>query len=274
MIIISNKPGQLGNLLFVYANFLAYGAEKKKKVLNPAFFEYAGYFRGSSGFSAGSNRLVYRLAYYSARLLHRLKISNRLLNIVYLDHHESADLEKTPALESAVCFIQGWLFRSERLMLKHKSLLKDFFSPATMYKTKLDAFFSSNFGTNDHVIVALHIRRGDYRTFENGRYYYSFDAYYRMMEDISALFSGKNLRFLICSNEKPEPADWETKKMNVTFAPGHELLDLYCMTRCDYICGPPSTFTMWASFYGQVPLYMVRDPAKKIELADFKPFLN
>jgi hypothetical protein len=34
---------------------------------------------------------------------------------------------------------------------------------------------------------------------------------------------------------------------------------MYALAQCDLILGPPSTFSQWASFYGQRPLCIVRD---------------
>lgn len=41
------------------------------------------------------------------------------------------------------------------------------------------------------------------------------------------------------------------------------------MSMCDYLIGPPSTFTSWSSFIGNVPTYHIKDKYKKIELSDF-----
>ena len=48
MIVIVGKPGQLGNSLFLFANFLACAREYGLKVANPAFDEYAEYFKTTS----------------------------------------------------------------------------------------------------------------------------------------------------------------------------------------------------------------------------------
>ena len=42
------------------------------------------------------------------------------------------------------------------------------------------------------------------------------------------------------------------------------------MSQCDYLMGPPSTFTMWASFMGKVPLGIIRDRSQTLSMADFK----
>ena len=44
--------------------------------------------------------------------------------------------------------------------------------------------------------------------------------------------------------------------MDWTPGPGTEIGDLYSLAACDYIIGPPSTYTQWASFYGQVPRFV------------------
>jgi hypothetical protein len=46
----------------------------------------------------------------------------------------------------------------------------------------------------------------------------------------------------------------------VTLGSGVAIEDLYALAACDRLVGPPSTFTQWASFYGRVPLYYIRDP--------------
>jgi len=56
------------------------------------------------------------------------------------------------------------------------------------------------------------------------------------------------------------------------FGTGHFIEDLYTLASCDYIIGPPSTFTMWASFYGRVPLYKIIDRNKLQEIDDFTYF--
>jgi hypothetical protein len=51
---------------------------------------------------------------------------------------------------------------------------------------------------------------------------------------------------------------------------GHLIEDLYSLAQCDFLAGPPSTFTLWASFYGKVPLYMAKDIHKVPSLSDFQ----
>jgi len=269
MIIISNKPGQLGNLLFIYAHFLAFGIETNVAVLNPSFYSYRAYFSITSQPSITGNKLFYTCCYFFARILVKLKVKNRFLNVMALDWGETADLEDAAALRSTLCFVQGWLFRSDKLFKKHSKEIKDFFEPAEIYKNKLTAFFNHHFPGKNECIVGIHIRRGDYKTFEDGKYYYTVDEYINVIKQVAVLFKSNNPHFLICSNETIDLGE-AGKNLKITYAPGHELLDMYCLANCSYIVGPPSTYSMWASFYGTVPLYMIKDLATKISINDFK----
>jgi hypothetical protein len=67
------------------------------------------------------------------------------------------------------------------------------------------------------------------------------------------LYPDRRLRFLICSDEAIDLALFTG--LNVIAGTGDVVQDLYALADCDLICGPPSTFNMWASFYGRVPRY-------------------
>lgn len=274
MIIISNKPGQLANLMFIYAHILAHGMEFEKRIINPSFYQYRTYFKKTTGFSFTGNKLFYLLCNFFARLLTKVGIHNRLINAVSLDWYQSADLNKNETLHGSLCFVQGWLFRSDTLIIKHKVELKDFFRPETSLQQRLDLFFKTNFTDPDEIIIGIHVRQGDYRTFESGRYFFTTEAYIDFMQQLRVVFKEKKLRFLICSNETIKLEDFDTKGLVITKAPNHELLDMYCLARCNYIVGPPSTYSMWASFYGHVPLWQIRDLKTKINKNGFKVYLS
>ncbi len=274
MIIISNKPGRLGNLLIIYSGFLAYGLETGTVVINPSFYEYHNYFSGTSGFSFSCNKVVYKISYVVGRILFKCNIKTKFINVVALDWVESVNLESEKSLTSIMCFVQGWLFRSNALLLKHRKYILDFFSPNTLLKSKLDNFFSDAFPKNVQFIIGVHIRRGDYKTFEDGKYFYNLHEYVTVLKQVEALFENRRLHFLICSNEVVDVDEFSELKSPVSLAMNHELLDMYSLARCHYIIGPPSTYSMWASFYGNVPLYMMDSLNKKISLEDFKVQLH
>ncbi len=273
MIFISNKPGQLGNLLFIYGHFLAYGKEQDVRIVNPAFYGYRSYFASTSGFSFYRNKSAYTFCYMVSRLLVRLRIKTRFISAMALDWDEEADLEKTAELKSTFCFVQGWLFRSDRLFKKHADVIRNFFVPDVSFKKTLDLFFEKHFSDSEETVIGIHIRRGDYKTFENGAYFYAVEDYSRIIQQLAILFKDRNPHFLVCSNEKISFGP-ELSHLKITSGPDHELLDLYALARCHYIAGPPSTYSMWASFYGSRPLYMIKDVTCSIRESDFQKVLD
>ena len=46
--------------------------------------------------------------------------------------------------------------------------------------------------------------------------------------------------------------------------------DLYAFSKCDYIIGVVSTFTLWASFFGNVPLCSINKIDQEININSFK----
>jgi hypothetical protein len=181
------------------------------------------------------------------------------------------DLDALPSQisRSRACFVQGWQFRANASLHKHAAQIRQIFTPAAEFREHLDRYLAANI-TPGQLLVGVHIRHGDYRTFENGRYFYTLDQYAQVMQNILQLLGPENVTFMISSNVAVPAQALNMPQYTLVSAPGHELLDLYALARCHYIAGPPSTYSMWASFYGEVPLYMIREPDRPFTLAEFK----
>ena len=80
------------------------------------------------------------------------------------------------------------------------------------------------------------------------------------------------MAFLLCSNEELNYADFAG--LQVHSATGHFVEDLYALAACDLVLGPPSSYSMWASFYGQVPLLHLEHADQPVSLPDFQVFLD
>lgn len=48
-------------------------------------------------------------------------------------------------------------------------------------------------------------------------------------------------------------------------------MDLYSLSRCDYIIGPPSSFSRWASLMGHIPIYQIWNKNEEITEKSFSP---
>ncbi len=285
MLIISAKSGQLGNRLLLFANFIALAIEHNLTVLNPAFEEYAEFFVGTSKnflccyppryFTLASNKSL-RSKYF--KLINNLSNKNILKTqritrekpFNWINYQDISTIKHS----SIVCF-QGWLFRDgwfvEDLPKLHKyaDQIRAYFTPLQQYTINVNSLIL-NVRNNADLIVGIHIRQGDYAQHQKGRYFHTTEQYLKVMNSIVKIFQGKRIKFLICSNIQQNPSLFND--FNCVFAQGHLVEDMYALAECDYIVGPPSSYTMWASFYGEKPLYMIRDVSKTINLEDFVHF--
>jgi hypothetical protein len=160
----------------------------------------------------------------------------------------------------------GPLFRDASSFGKHAPSIREYFRPLGIFQRNVDALIRTVREDCD-LVVGVHIRRGDYRSFVDGRFFYTIEQYLRLMQQVRGLFGGRRVHFLVCSNEKQPMQAFS--KFTAFSGTGQFIEDLYALARCDFIIGPPSTFSAWASFYGQVPLYMVMDPEKEPTIHDF-----
>jgi hypothetical protein len=168
-----------------------------------------------------------------------------------------------------VVFAYGWAFRDKKNFNKYSEVIRELLKPLQVYQSNINQLIQRCRKECD-VLVGVHMRRGDYAKYANGRYFYHTDIYTEKMNIIFDILKSKNKKaaFLICSNE---PFDLETFSKLKTFKGNNHIIeDMYSLAQCDYIIGPPSTYSGWASFYGKVPRCILRNKEQLIELDDFK----
>ena len=88
------------------------------------------------------------------------------------------------------------------------------------------------------------------------------------MLQANALWPERKVRFLICSNEDVSSL-LSLPGVLAAAGPGAPVMDLYALAACDYLIGPPSTFSLWASFHGGAPLQMLLERKQTIRLEGF-----
>ena len=271
-IVIARRYGQLGNRLFLYAHMVGAACEYNARVVNPCFVEYANLFESTKNDlwcrfpavaeakppSEFARRALHRATYLSTRALWICGLRNRPWKIIRLRENEQCDLAGE-AFRSAVkdgrnILAQGWLFRGEELLNKHASEIRKHFRIASDHQEGVSAVINQVRKSAD-IIVGVHIRHGDYKTFLGGKYFYPVSLYAELMHRIQNQLQGRRVAFLVCSNAQIQPGDFDG--LEVHSGPGHMIEDMYSLAECDLLIGPPSTFTGWASFYGGVPLSVI-----------------
>lgn len=286
MFLIAYKPGQLANQLFLFAHLAAFAAEHGLTVVNPSFDDYCEHFevldrdllcRFPARKSLIAPTLTRRRRLYEAVNRWTLRFTRRmalvpkgaaLLNTEYAAFcfMNEAPFQKMVS-ENRLVVIRGWCFRDLAAFRRHAHTLRRFFAPKAAAAANVAALIQSCRDGAD-LLVGVHIRRGDYREFKAGRYFFEPEQYAALMRQMERLFPGRRVRFLVCSNEAV--SELAFPGLDVRPGPGHIIEDLYSLAECDYLFGPPSTYSQWASFYGEVPLYKIFDPALALSLDAFR----
>ena len=173
--------------------------------------------------------------------------------------------------KNAIVFTGGWNFRVPHLIEKHRdelikkySLKPEFYENNEFYKKIM------KLKQGENVLIGIHIRRGDYKKWRGGKYYFEDDVYQKYINDFSQKLSEKTDKkqiFIIFSNGNTEFSDSE----NLLVSKEEWFIDHHIMSMCDYLIGPLSTFTLWANYIGKNTLFCIRDDSGKIEntVSDF-----
>ncbi len=286
MIILNDKPGQLCNRLWAFSFFIAYAMKYRLNIYIPNFKEYQSYFEDLSSFPHVHFTIVKKppiidtLTYQSYRVITKLlRIISSFFSVkglgIYIDPyhwtHESWD-DSILMRKRNIVFLGSWFHRKEvAALLEWKSALVKLFEPKSIYKKKADTLFG-NLRTEYDVIIGIHIRRRDYANFHGGAYLFDDAVYKKYMKAIQDCCGGGKNCYFLASDETVNCSRFEDYKAFSLEAPVM-IEDVYALSRCDYILGPPSTFSMWASFIGDVPLRIIKYADENITLDQFSPIL-
>ena len=152
-------------------------------------------------------------------------------------------------------------------MERHHQAICEFFAPKQSIADNVDRTVERVRKHSD-LVVGLHIRHGDYAKHLNGLFFYSIADYRRFMIRIAECYADRRVRFLVCSDATLQQSDFHG--LDVVISKASPLVDLYSLAGCDLLAGPPSSFTEWASYYGNVPLCHIRDTHASPSADDFR----
>lgn len=279
MIIAASKEGQLCNRLFHFAHLISHATNSGSRLWYPFFNEYLDHFPNLKNLSLESPQiylysnsmirsLLLRLAYFFdnyyqfVRFFTYIKSDREIIDLSQI-HQEST--------KKNLLILDGWLFRDSSHFLDNAPLLRELFQFKPVVNSEALREISKIKIAPDICLVGVHIRRGDYAHWQDGRYYFDDETYISAMNQISSLLiaQGKKAEFIICSNELISASSNLLAAPNVSLHQKTAIEDLCLLSKCDLLIGPPSTFTIWASFFGSIPLSYLEAKRQKIELQQF-----
>lgn len=170
---------------------------------------------------------------------------------------------------------KGWNTRTDtRYLTQAKPELQRIFRPKDEITSKAESLISYLRKDND-LIIGVHIRRGDYATWNEGKFFYSLEQYHQFMLRIKELYKDKRVFFFISSNEDFSTDIFEGCNC-VRFGkePSGAILDLYALSICDRIIGPFSSYSRWASYIGEVPICYLESEDQTFDENSFSPIVD
>lgn len=280
-IYLALRCGRLANRMVVFANLVAFVAEHGGRLVNFTFHSYADLFESTHrdfycqfppatrrsrwdvipplGRLLRRLRLPYQLVRYASRLNERFApFGKRVVTVRETPGQPITRLEDPELLArlggARTVFFYGWNFRSPELVRRHAEKIRAYFQPIeSIAAASRNAV--ARLRAQAEIVVGVHVRHGDYRTWKNGLYYYPVEQYATWMRSLAGQFPGQRVAFLVASDE-PRTTE-EFPGLATGFCPGSPVADIYALAGCDYIIGPPSTYSQWASFHGNTPLLQI-----------------
>ena len=253
--IFARDKSQMCNNLLQYAHVYAWGREHGRKVISMRFSYKYQYFHICHTPLTGLG--WYLLAKYMAAL--------RLLPTASFKHEDCdpVALERM-MLRHRHIVVSGWFVRYYDLFLKYRQEICDLFRIDEQYtepvkeKMKHSSLLPPDSSLLTPLKLGVHIRRGDYAQWHDGKYCYDDEVYARHINRFVELHPDKDVHVYLSTNDASV-----TEKRYQQFCPhvhihhlqGNAPEDLFMLSECDYLMGPPSTFSLVAAMYRDIPLY-------------------
>jgi hypothetical protein len=294
LFIIAKRCGRLANRLMLFAHFIALAEEQGHRLINFTFHSYAHLFEVTrhdvycrypaggrrSRFDAvpGINaairktRILYHATRAAALLIERFPVfGGKVMTLRETPGAIVTPLDG-PEVQARICdakvvFVYGWRFRAPGLVQKHAQKIRAYFQPVESYVRTSDDMVRLLRREAD-VVAGVHVRQGDYGGWRGGKYLFPISQYASWMRQFAEQFPSQKVSFLVCSDEPR--ATSEFPGLSVGLGTSSPMRDLQALGKCDFIFGPPSTFSRWASFYGNRPLYLIGGVNDQLELGKFR----
>ncbi len=262
MLFVRDK-GRMCNNLLQYGHVYAWAREHGRHTVSMRFAYKYPYFH--IGHTRWHNFAVYALAKGAARV--------GLLPTASFDSPDGNPEAQRLMDTHRWLMVEGWYVRYYDLFLKYKQDIRSLFAFCPKVSRATDSYIARTDGSQG-LRLGVHIRRGDYRTWMNGRYYYDDPVYIDYIRRFVASQS-QPVHIYICGNDPSLNRalyEQELPGVALSFATGTPGEDLCLLSRCQYIIGAPSTFSLVASMYHDSRLCWMMAPLADGEAPQFDQF--
>ena len=251
--IFARDKSQMCNNLLQYAHVYAWGREHGRKVISMRFSYKYQYFHICHTSLTGFG--WYLFAKYMAAL--------KLLPTASFKHSDcDREALERKMLRHKHIVVSGWNVRFYDLFLKYRKEICELFTLDEQYtapvKDKMASPSVMSSEAETSLALGVHIRRGDYAEWQNGQYYFDDAVYAAHINRFAELHPDQTIHVFLSTNDNQVSAEAYQQacpKVVIHHFKGSSPEDLFMLSECDYLIGPPSTFSLVAAMYRDIPLY-------------------
>ena len=261
MIFVHDK-GRMANNILQYGHVYAWGREHGRKTMSMRFAYKYPWFHICT--TPHHNFLTYVFAKYAAKW--------RLIPTVRFDQeHADYSHEEQQMLHQKMLLVGGWYAQWHDLFLKYKPEILQLFA----FNEDVESHVLEEMQAPSSIKLGVHVRRGDYATFQGGRFFYNDKQYVNIINQFCSLHDGEAVTVYICGNDPQLDKDYYRQQLSechVVFPDGNPAEDLCLLSHCDFLIGAPSTFSLVAAMYHDTPLYWIENADMPLRTDAFRHF--
>ena len=261
MIFVHDK-GRMANNMLQYGHVYAWGREHGRQTMSMRFAYKYPYYHICD--TPHHNFATYVFAKYAAKW-------GFIPTVTFNDDEAQNARNEQTMLQSRMLVVTGWEARWYDLFLKYKAEILELFA----FHDDIERRVAMQIREAEGLNLGVHIRRGDYATFYDGKFFFSDEQYVSVIRRFLALHPQEKVNIYICGNDpklRREYYQQQLPECRVTFPNGNPGEDLCLLSHCDYLIGAPSTFSLVAAMYRDVPLYWIKDVEAPLTDSSFGHF--
>lgn len=264
-ILFVHDKGQMCNNIIQYSHVYAWAREHNVCTISLRFAYKYQYFRICHTF--WHNIVTHTIVKGLARM-HILPVTT--FEIPYVPE---AELEKK-LTSHPIMAVTGWHIRFYDLFAKYRNDIVRLFSFDAHIEKHVQHLLAKWKQDENNVLLGVHIRRGDYKKLMGGCYYFNDETFAKAIRQFQELCPNKHLVVVVCGNVALPKRFLRRKLASVDFVfpEGNPAEDLCALSHCDYLMGPPSSYSLVAAMYHDVPLHFILYADETFTLDDFLSF--
>ncbi len=254
--------GWMCNNILQYGHFYAWGREHGRKTMSMRFAFKFQHFRICN--TPNHHFLTYVVAKYAAKW-------GLIPTIAFNEEGADTTAGEQEMLKHKHVVVAGWEARWYDLFEKYKAEIIDLFAFKKSVVKAVEPLMAAVPAGSCR--LGVHIRRGDYATWYDGKYLFDDGVFISLIRQF--VEQHPKTTVFICGNDpslNKQRYETELGGTKMVFANGSAAEDLCLLSQCDYLIGPPSTFSLTAAMYHDTPLYWIKDAGAPLTPEAFQHF--